>query len=101
MVCDDEAQPRERYFRDDALTVNSTASLLETVASTRVVTMSQLAAMTTPRLDIRGRRAEAFNLVVGDTFTDRDRFAWRRLRRGMDRVDELPRPGSAAVDERG
>ena len=75
MAADDEAQPRSRYFREDAVFVSGGASLLEAMSSGRVVTMSQLAAMNAPRLDIMTRSADAFNLVVGDTFEDRV-FYW-------------------------
>ena len=76
VIQDDEAQPRQRYFRDDAQTVSSIASLLDAMASSRVVvSMSQLSAMAVPRLEIRTRRAEAFNLVIGDAFADQI-FYW-------------------------
>ena len=71
IVAEEEAQPRPRYFREDTETVDNWASLLEVMSSGRVVTMSQLAAMSAPRLELTTIRSEAFNLVVGDTPKDR------------------------------
>src|SRR5208282_3151779 len=72
LVADDDCQPRARYLPQAGETVSDIPALLDFAATKHFITMSQLSAMAAPRLDINSRRwGKEFNIIVGDTFTDR------------------------------
>lgn len=72
LVADADCQPRERYIRQPNETVSDVVSLINFATNKSLITMSQLSSMVTPRLDINNHRwGNTFNIVVGDTFTDR------------------------------
>jgi hypothetical protein len=61
-----------RGYRLDGETVPNTVALLRRMATERnSIGIAQLAADSTPRIEIRDRFTEAFSLIVGDTFSDR------------------------------
>lgn len=72
LVADEDYQPRERFIRPPHETVSDVISLIDFLTNKRLITMSQLSSMITPRLDINNRHlSNTFNIVVGDTFIDR------------------------------
>ena len=66
---------QRRAFRPAGDTVPDTAALLGSMSERRnSFGIAQLAADSTPRIDVRDRQREAFTLIVGDTFADRVLF---------------------------
>lgn len=73
VVAADELHPRQSYILGAESTVADASALLTNMATNkRVIGLSQLSAMITPRLDLRSFHwSNSFNLVVGDTVPDR------------------------------
>ncbi|HVM61503.1 MAG TPA: hypothetical protein VMV72_11625 [Verrucomicrobiae bacterium] len=72
LVADEDCQPRARCLPQAGDTVADVPALLDFAGSKNLITMSQLSAIAAPRLEIASRHwGNAFNIIVGDTFTDR------------------------------
>jgi hypothetical protein len=67
-----EIEHPERYIRPPDEAVNSKTELLSTISTGRFSSPSGLSAMAAPRLEINNSQwGEGFNIIVGDSFTDR------------------------------
>lgn len=72
LIDDQDSQPRGQYFKSPEETIGSVNDLLELMERTRVTTVAGLSTMETPRLEVSNWPwSNSFNLVVGDSFTDR------------------------------
>ncbi|MES0073235.1 hypothetical protein [Mesorhizobium sp. M0058] len=75
ILSDTELQPRRRHGLNNLNVIQNRYDLLKEMSKNDIVSVSRLASLATPRLDIPNSRwADAFNIVVGDSFVDRVTF---------------------------
>lgn len=75
ILADDDLQPRKRYALQNISTLPDSTEVVRRLTRGRVLTVAMLSATQAPRLDIPNSAwANAFSIVVGNSFVDRITF---------------------------